>query len=110
MLDSAFKHLCNAGLKIKLSKCSFKEQVHYLGHQVSGASIFPLTDKIEALMKLEPPTNIKEVRHLIGLTGYYPEFICNYADIAHPLNCLPYKSQPFIWTQECQSSFNMLHS
>ena len=32
---------------------------------------FQLADKIEALMKLKPPTNIKEVRHFLRLTGYY---------------------------------------
>ena len=109
MLSIAFECLCKAGLKIKLSKCSFfKEQIHYLGHLVSGASILPLTDKIEVFMKLKPPTNIKEVRHFLGLTGYYRKFVCNYLDIAHPLNCLTCKFQPFIWTPDCQSSFDML--
>ena len=31
-------------------------------------------------------------------------------DITHPLSCLTHKSQPFIWTQECQVVFNMLCS
>ena len=111
MLNNAFECICKAGLKIKLSKCSFfKEQIHYLGDLLSGTSILPLTDKIEALMKLKPPTNSKEVRHFLGLTGYYRKFICNYSDIAHPLNCLICKSQPFIWTPDCQSSFDMLCS
>ena len=61
-------------------------------------------------MELKPPTNIKEVRHFLGLTGYYHKFICNYTDIAYPLNCLTHKAQPFIWTPECQGSFDMLHS
>ena len=61
-------------------------------------------------MKLKPPMNIKEVRHFLRHTGYYQKFICNYADIAHPLNCLICKSQHFVWTSECQASFNMLHS
>ena len=59
MLDKAFKCLLKTGLKIKLSKCSFfEEQVHYLGHLVSGTAILPLADKIEALIKLKPLTNI----------------------------------------------------
>ena len=96
MLDKAFKCLFKAGLKIELIKCSFiKEQMHYLGHLVCGMSILPLANKIEVLMKLKPLTNIKEV---------------NYADIVHPLNCLMQKSQPLIWTPECQSSFDMLCS
>ena len=109
MLDIAFKHLLKAGLKIKLSKCSFfKNQIHYLGHLASEMSILPLADKIEALMKLKPPPNVKEVRHFLGLTGYCHKFICTYADIAYPLNCLTHKAQPFIWAPECQASFDML--
>ena len=72
-------------LKTKLSKCLFfKEQIHYLGHLVSGSSISPFADKIEVLMKLNPPANIKEVRYFLGLTGYYQNFLCNYADIVYP--------------------------
>ena len=89
MLENAFNQLLTAGLQTKLSKCSFfKEQIHYLGHLFSGTSILQLADKIEALMKLKPPTNIKEVGHFLGLTGYYHKFICSYADTAHLLNCL----------------------
>ena len=111
MIEKAFKCLLKVGLKIKLNSCSFfKEQIHYLGHLVSGTSILSLADKIEALMKLKPPTNIMEVRHFLRLTGYYQKFICNYVHIAHPLHCLMHKSQPFVWSPECQSSFDMLCS
>ena len=85
----------------------FKEQIHYLGHLVSDTSILPLIDKTEALMKLKPPTNIKEVWHFLSLTGYYRKFIYNYSHLKNPLNWLTQKSQPFIWTPDCQSSFNM---
>ena len=106
MLKNALNQLVTAGLKIILSKCSFfKEQIHYLGHLVSGTSILLLPDKIKALMKLKPHTNIKEVSCFLGLTGYYCKFICSYADIAHPLNCLNYKSQSFVWTLKCQANF-----
>ena len=72
MLDKTFKCILKAGLKVKLSKCSFlKEQIYYLGHLVSGMSMLSFADKIEALMKLRPPTNIKEARHFLGLTGCY---------------------------------------
>ena len=60
MIEKAFKCFLKARLTIKGSKCSFfKEQIHYSGHLVSGTPILPLADKIEALMKLKPTTNIK---------------------------------------------------
>ena len=101
MLNDALAHLHIAGLKTKLNECLFfKVQIHYLGHLISRTFIFPLTDKIESLMKLKPPTNIKKVRHFLSLTGYYRKLICNYSDIAHPTNCLTHKSQTFIWTPD----------
>ena len=73
--------------------------------------ILPLANKLEVLMKLKLPANIKEVRHFLGLTGFFFwKFICGYADILHPLNCLMCKAQPFIWIPECQASFDILHS
>ena len=76
MLDNAFKYFLKARHKIKLSKCSlFKEQIHYLGHLLCGTLILPLADKIEAFRKLKLPTNVKEARQFLGLTGYYCKFI-----------------------------------
>ena len=69
-------------------------------------SILPLPDKIEALMKPKPSTTVKEVRHFLGLMGYYHKFIYNYIDIAYPLNCLYHSHSCGL--QECQASFNML--
>ena len=48
--------------------------------------------------------------HFLGLTGYYWKFICHYVDTAYPLNCLTYKAQPFIWSPECEASFDMVCS
>ena len=75
------------------------------GHFSSGTSILPLANKIEAPIKLKPPTSIKEG---LGLRGYYQRLICNYTDIPYPLNCLTHKVQPFIWIPEYQTSFDML--
>ena len=53
MLGNACKYLIRAGHKIKLRNCPFlKDQIHYLGHLVSGTSIHQLADKIEAVMRL----------------------------------------------------------
>ena len=62
MLDNAFKHLLKDGLKIKLSKCSFfKEQIHYLGHLVSGTSILHLPTELKLSWRLNLPQMLKKL-------------------------------------------------
>ena len=56
------------------------QRTNTLFRSVIGTSILPLGDRIKALMKLKPPINIKEIRHFIGLVGYYCEFIYSYAE------------------------------
>ena len=54
------------------------------------------------------PTNIYEVCHFLGMTGYYHKFIPLHADIAKPLNNLLCKKAPFVWSEEHQSCFKQL--
>ena len=54
-------------------------------------------DKIEALMKLNPPTNIKEIRHFLSLTGYYREFMCHYSKFTNtPIVQWPDPNKPYL--------------
>ena len=61
----------------------FKEQIHYLGHLVSGSSIPQHTDKIEALMKLKPPTSIKEVKDTFSVSLVTTENLYAITQIRH---------------------------
>ena len=50
------------GMKLKPSKCYFfKLHIEYLGHLISGTGIYPLKQKIQAILDLAPPTNIMQV-------------------------------------------------
>ena len=108
-IEAVFTRLRDAGLKLKMSKCEFlKNEVKYLGHLVSPSGIKPDPSKVEAIQELEPPTDVRGIRSFIGLTGYYRRFISNYAKIAKPLTELTKKNRRFIWTADCQQSFETL--
>ena len=108
-LQSVFQRLRQAGLKLKMKKCNFfKEQLHYLGHLVSGKGIQALPEKLTAIAEMPIPRNLQEIRQVLGLTGYYRKFIPNYADIVRPLTQLTKKSIPFVWSEECQKAFEKL--
>lgn len=47
-------------------------------------------------------------RNFLGLCSYYRRFVKNFAEIAKPLHALYEKNAKFLWTPECQKSFDSL--
>ena len=54
--------------------------------------------------------DMKEIKQFLGLTGYYRKFVPRFADISRPLTALMKKETKFVWTTECQKSFELLKS
>lgn len=108
-LEQVFQRLRQVGLQVKASKCHFGQtEVELLGYLVSAQGISPLPSRVEVITKLEPPTTVKGVRSFLGLTGYYRQLIPRYAELSLPLSELTKKDHPFVWTPECQQSFEEL--
>ena len=81
-LRISFEKIREAGLKLKLSSCSFfKKHLQYVRHLISGEGIYPLKEKVASLMQLVPPTNVTKTKHTIGLVSYYRKFIVSFSDI-----------------------------
>ena len=108
-LAAVFNRIRNAKLKLKPSKCVFfQKEVSYLGHLVSEKGVATDPEKVEAVKNWPRPTNITEVRSLVGLCSYYRRFIKNFAIIAAPLHELTKKNKQFIWTEKCETAFQQL--
>ena len=56
-----------------------------LGHIVCKGGIKVNFAKIKIILDLKPPVNPKQVRVLLGHTGYYRKFICHYSDMTYAL-------------------------
>jgi hypothetical protein len=93
-------------LYAKLDKCEFwLKEVVFLGHVISAEGIFVDPRKVDAVLKWERPTNVKEIRSFLGLAGYYQRFIEGFSTIASPLTKLTHKEVRFVWSEECEASF-----
>jgi transposase InsO family protein len=52
--------------------------------------------------------NPKQVRQFLGAANYYRRFVKNFSEIAKPLTELTKKETQFVWTENCQISFDKL--
>ena len=74
-LQMVFEQLRETSLALNKEKC---------GHNKSILEFFGLI--LEAIANAPRPTNISEVRSLLGMTNCCSKFIVNYASLGHPVN------------------------
>jgi hypothetical protein len=88
-LDTILGILQRDSWQVKRSKCAFAQQrIAYLGHVISGDGVATDDSKIKSIREWPTPTNLKELRGFLGLTGYYRKFIAHYVVLSQPLSNL----------------------
>jgi len=94
-------------MKLNPSKCAFGvSSGKFLGFMVSYRGLEANLDKIQAILNMEPPRNIKEVQPLTGRVAALNKFVSKATD-----KCLPFfkvLKKAFEWTDECQKAFQDL--
>ena len=102
--------LQSCGLKIHPSKSIFGSDVlEYLGHNVlAGKGITMNEAKVAALKSLPTPTNLLELRSVLGFMSYYRHFIPGFSSLVEPLVQLLRKDVPFVWGADQQQAYASL--
>ena len=108
-LQEVFDRLEKANLTLKASKCEFAmEEIAYLGHVLSKNGVKPNLEKVEIIKNYARPQNVKQLRQFLGLSQYYRRFQKNFSNISRPLYDLTKKDAEWIWSDECEKSFQTL--
>ena len=68
----------------------------------------PVEAKVEAISDFPVPSGKRQLMRFLGMAGYYRKFCNNFSVIAEPLTNLLGKRVKFIWTDNCQKSFDKL--
>ena len=71
-LQSTLQKLQDAGLKVNCAKSTFGvHECEYLGYVLTREGIKPQRKKIEAILAIDPPKDVKSLRGFLGIVQYY---------------------------------------
>ena len=88
-LQEVINRIKEAGLKLNKDKCAFSEKsIEFLGHKISKDGIRISPEKITAIMDLNAPKDVTELRRILGMINYLTKFLPRAQEILHPLNNL----------------------
>nr|KAG5696632.1 hypothetical protein BaRGS_034093 [Batillaria attramentaria] len=107
-LERLLTRLNDKGLRCRREKCLFAQpSVEYLGHTLSAEGISK-GSKVEAVLKMPPPSDVSSLKSFLGSVQFYGKFIPNLATMAEPLYRLTKKASPWKWGEEEQAAFEQL--
>jgi len=106
-----------SGLQLSATKCKIVyPDVTMLDMQISRYGLATTGHKVAAVTDVLAPTTMAALHRVVGMFGYYRNFIENFLRIARPLNDLKKASGKYapgariIWTDECEAAFKELKS
>ena len=108
-LEEVFKRCEKTELKMNTEKCLFGlNEIDYLGYIVTPTGVKPNPKKIQAIKDLERPTNVTEVRRLIGMVQYYRDLWSRRYHILQPFTEVSAGKigTKIKWTPELESAFH----
>ena len=105
----ALDRLREAKLYGRLHKCEFlKDQVEFLGFEVSPRGIQALPGKVRAIIDWPRPKGVHDVRSFLGLASYYRRFVRGFSEMARPLTALTRAGVDWEWSTAQHQAFNRL--
>jgi len=108
-LRLVFERCRHYDVRLNPHKCIFfVKSGRLLGIIVSkeGIRVDPL--KVEAILQLSPPRNIRHLQCLQGMANFLRRFVVNFSNLTRGFMRLLKKDTPFEWDERAQESFDAL--
>ncbi len=81
--------LRDSGLKVSAAKSSFcAHEIEYLAYILTREGIKPQPKKVQWILALNLPNNVKELRHFLGMVQYYRDMWARRSEMLAPLTDL----------------------
>ena len=83
-------------------------RIKWLGHEIDENRIKPNEEKVEAILKLEPPKNTKELKSFLGAIQYMAKVLPKLSERTDRLRKLLKKSETWKWETEQEEDFGKI--
>lgn len=110
IVNEVLRRLSENNMKLNVNKIQFcQQEVKLLGVTLNGCEIVPSEIKKNEALEFPIPTCVSEVRRFLGMTGWFRDFIKNYAGLTINLtDSLKGKNNNWKWTKEMNAEFDNL--
>ncbi|XP_054272581.1 anoctamin-4-like [Macrosteles quadrilineatus] len=110
-LANVLQRLREHNVTLNKDKCNINvNRVKFLGHLIENGLIKPDPEKVEAIMKMQTPNNVNELRQFLGMVNYLMKFIPNLAEVTAPLRILLKKGYQWVWSDVQKSAWDKIKS
>ena len=97
-LQAVLTRIEKARVTLNPQKCEFrKDKLTFLGHVIDANGITADPEKTKAIVEMNPPTNIPELRRFLGMVNQLGKFTPKLAEMTQPLRELLSKSKSWTW-------------
>lgn len=107
-LEQVFRRFHDFQLRINRAKCRFACSTIGFGHVLTPDRITMDPNKIQAIVDLPVPTQVKDLLRFLQICSWYRRFIANFASITKPLKNLTRKNTPWKWGTTEQDAYDKL--
>jgi hypothetical protein len=88
-METVLTRLRDARLKVNAAKSLFcAHEIEYLGYILTREGIKPQPKKVQAILVLNPPNNVKKLRHFLRMVQYYRDMWVRHSEMLAPLTHL----------------------
>jgi hypothetical protein len=93
-------------LKLNPDKCLLRQKrLNNLGHCIDENGILPDEAKIQAITQLLPPSNVSNLRRILGMIHYIGMYLPGLADVNKPFNNLLESDATWMWSAVQEDAF-----
>ena len=94
------------GIKLNRGKLELRmKEITFMGHRITQDGLQPDPDKVKAILELNTPQNVEQLRRFLGIANYLGRFLSHLTEVAQPLHNLIRHNVAWTWSDAQEQAF-----